>query len=110
MGLISRVSSRTYRNTPTMVLFGTPVKEWTLQECNDKLIEYRQKKIRSSQLVKDIACRITSFSSSAWNKISDKHAALEQCVMACVDCGDQNTAVKLFRKIELDFPRDSSKR
>jgi len=90
-------------------MYGTPVSEWTLSECNEKLVEYRQKKIRSSQLVCDISKRILQLNPK-WSKVADKHAALEQCTMAGIDAGDGSLAKRLFDMIQHDFPREASRR
>lgn len=85
------------------------INEWTLDECNDRLVDYRQKRIRNSEIVNNIAKRIFTLNSN-WSKIKDKHAALEQCCMASIDCGDGAFAGRIFKLIEHDFPRDSSRR
>lgn len=88
---------------------GFPVSEWTIQDCNQKLIEFRQKRTRSSQLISDITRRVLELNPT-WSKINDKHAALEQCCMACIDCSDGATAGTVFKLIEKDFPRPTSRR
>merc|ERR1712071_266012 len=109
MGLISRVSSRTYRFFRVTMTETASINEWTLDECNDRLVDYRQKRIRDSEIVNNIAKRIFTLNSN-WSKIRDKHAALEQCCMASIDCGDGGFAGRIFKLIEHDFPRDSSRR
>lgn len=89
--------------------FGMPISDWNITQCNEKLVEYRQKKIRSSQLICDISRQIIKLNPK-FTKIADKHAALEQCTMACIDCGDGDAARILFDKIQQDFPRDASRR
>lgn len=85
------------------------INTWSIEECNERLVEYRQKRIRDSEVVNNIARRIFQLNSS-WSKIKDKHAALEQCCMASVDCGDGAFAGKIYKLIEFDFPREKSKR
>merc|ERR1712038_1658639 len=117
MGLISRVSSRTYRFTKKhhphknkiMPIVNSEVTTWTLTECNKKLVEFRKNSIRNSQLISEISKRISNLDQN-WSSIQDKHAALEQCVIAALDSDNISLAQRLFSLIERDFPTTSSGR
>jgi len=82
---------------------------YTLKECNQKLLDFREKGIRSSEIITLLSRRILKLDPE-FNSINDKHAALEQACMACIDYNDLGTAKKLFLLVDQDFPKDKSNR
>lgn len=85
------------------------VETYSISQCNEKLLDFRKKGIRSSELVSLMAKKILK-ANPDFSKISDKHAALEQCCMAAIDYNDIGLAKKLFNLVNEDFPKDSSNR
>lgn len=81
----------------------------TIKECNEKLLDFRKKQIRSSEYITLLSRQILILDPHFKN-ISDKHASLEQCCMAAIDYNDMGTAKKLFTIIDEDFPKEKSNR
>lgn len=52
------------------------IESYSIAECNAKLLDFRKKSIRSSEIICLIARRVLELDPQ-FDKISDKHAALE---------------------------------
>jgi len=87
----------------------TNILNWSLKDCNDYLVQARKQGLRNSELITLIANKILK-SNPNFSKIQDKHATLEQCVLAAIDDNDISAATKLFKLLEVDFPKEKSKR
>lgn len=85
------------------------IESFTIKECNEKLLDFRKKQIRSSEYITLLARQILTLDPKFQN-ISDKHASLEQCCMAAIDYNDMGTAKKLFTIVDEDFPKEKSNR
>jgi len=88
---------------------GFDINGWSIATCNEKLLEARKKILRNSEYISLISSRILTLNPN-FSKIQDKHAALEQCIMAAIDNNEMVIAKKLFSLIDNDFPKDKSNR